>query len=140
MNCIAKELYEEIEDLYPPYYEDKMNKLCNNPADIVKNTTYDLTDVFAVVGEFCEETGETSDKDQCASFLFSSVIELLPVNEANARRLYECFMVFEDLNVIFRLVDDFDEFLTEKQRKNIYERAKATYDEEIVKNIFGIDD
>lgn len=68
------------------------------------------------------------------------MIELLPVNEANARRLYECFMVFEDLNVIFRLVDDFDEFLTKKQRKNIYERAKATYDEEIVKNIFGIDD
>lgn len=140
MNRIAKELYEEIEDLYPPYYEDKMIKLCNNLADIVKNTTYDLTDVFAVVGEFCEETGEASDKDQCASFLFSSVIELLPVNEANARRLYECFMVFEGLNVIFRLVDDFDEFLTEAQRKNIYERAKATYDVQTVKSIFGIDD
>lgn len=68
------------------------------------------------------------------------MIELLPVNEANARRLYECFMVFDDPDVIFRLVDDFDEFLTEAQRKNIYERAKATYDEEIVKNIFGIDD
>ena len=140
MNRIAKELYEEIEDLYPPYYEDKMIKLCNNLADIVKNTTYDLTEVFAVVGEFCEETGETSDKDQCASFLFSSVIELLPVNEANARRLYECFIVFEDLNVIFRLVDDFDEFLTEAQRKNIYERAKKIYDVQTVKSIFGIDD
>lgn len=140
MNRIAKELYEEIGDLYPPYYEDKMIKLCNNLADIAKNTTYDLTDVFAVVGEFCEETGETSDKDQCASFLFSSVIELLPVNEANARRLYECFMVFEDLNVIFRLVDDFDEFLTEAQRKNIYERAKKIYDVQTVKSIFGIDD
>lgn len=140
MNRIAKELYEEIEELYPPYYEDKMIKLCNNLADIVKNTTYDLTEVFAVVGEFCEETGETSDKDQCASFLFSSVIELLPVNEANARRLYECFIVFEDLNVIFRLVDDFDEFLTEAQRKNIYERAKKIYDVQTVKSIFGIDD
>lgn len=140
MNRIAKELYEEIEELYPPYYEDEMIKLCNNRADIVKNTTYDLTDVFAVVGEFCEETGETSDKDQCASFLFSSVIELLPVNEANARRLYECFMVFDDLNVIFRLVDDFDEFLTEAQRKNIYERAKKIYDVQTVKSIFGIDD
>lgn len=140
MNRIAKELFEEIEDLYPPYYEDEMIKLCNNPADIVKNTTYDLTDGFAVVGEFCEETGETSDKDQCASFLFSSVIELLPVNEANARRLYECFMVFEDLNVIFRLVDNFDEFLTEAQRKNIYERAKKIYDVQTVKSIFGIDD
>lgn len=68
------------------------------------------------------------------------MIELLPVNEANARRLYECFMVFEDLNVIFRLVDDFDEFLTEAQRKNIYERAKKIYDVQTVKSIFGIDD
>ena len=140
MNRIAKELYEEIKDLYPPYYEDKTVKLCNNLADIVKNASYELTDVFMTVYEFCEETGETSDKEQCASFLFSSVIDLLPVNEANARRLYDCFMGFDDLDVIIRLVDDFDKFLTEKQRKNIYERAKATYDEEIVKNIFGIDD
>lgn len=50
MNRIAKELYEEIEELYPPYYEDEMIKLCDNLADIVKDTTYDLTDVFAVVG------------------------------------------------------------------------------------------
>lgn len=70
MNRIAKELYEEIEDLYPPYYEDEMIKLCNNPADIVKNTTYDLTDVFAVVGGATKKQAKLRTKTNVHLFCF----------------------------------------------------------------------
>lgn len=70
MNRIAKELFEEIEDLYPPYYEDEMIKLCNNPADIVKNTTYDLTDVFAVVGGLRRNRRNFGQRPMCIFFVF----------------------------------------------------------------------
>lgn len=57
--------------------------------------------------------------------IFEEMIDILEVNERNARILYESFLGFNDYNTFVRLVTEFRDCLTDEELEDIFDAASC---------------
>ena len=66
---------------------------------------------------------------QCS--IYDRIINYLDVNEKNAKRLYESFMGYHDCQAFIYLMNEYEEWITKEQRKEILDIAREMFIESV---------
>lgn len=67
-------------------------------------------------------------------YIFSAVINMLNVDNANAQRLYESFLEYNDIGVFDLLMGIDEKFLSAEQRRRVLDIAKDTFEKPLWEN------
>ncbi|MDE6442774.1 MAG: hypothetical protein K2L12_08505 [Clostridia bacterium] len=132
--------YKQIEQVLKDVYEDKISDDTFNPFaedlyDSVFLCEYDLEDIFAIVFTYEAEIElEFSE----VYYVFCQLIDLLEINEINARRLYKSFMdEFDCLETFVKLYNECSEYLSKIELAKAKEKAFGTFDR-LTLELYGI--
>ena len=108
-----QELRDFAEDLYESVFVDEC----------------DLNDILTMVYYFEEqmraEGANIEFGKQCV--IYEEILRLLDRNETNAKRLYDSFLLYQDLQAFSLLMDTYDSWLTKEERNNVLEIGKETF-------------
>lgn len=134
MSDILKVVCEEYEGSGIAY-DDKV-ALAGRLYDHVFVECGSLNEVFCIVMEFEQEQhdmGNTIDYSK-EYYIFSAVINMLNVDNANAQRLYESFLEYNDIGVFDLLMGIDEKFLSAEQRRRVLDIAKDTFEKPLWEN------
>ena len=93
----------------------------------------DLNDILFMVYIFEESMrnkGAVIDIGrQCC--IYDSIINILEINEKNAKRLYDSFLSYHDCQAFSYLMNEFEKWITPRQREKIISIARETFIESV---------
>lgn len=93
----------------------------------------DLNDILFMVYNFEEsmrDEGVVIDIGrQCC--IYDCIINILEINEENAKRLYESFLGYHDCQAFSYLMNEFEEWITKEQREEILSIAREMFIESV---------
>lgn len=93
----------------------------------------DLNDILFMVYNFEEamrSKGVVIDIGrQCC--IYTCIINILEINEENAKRLYESFLGYHDCQAFTYLMNEFEEWITKEQREEILSIAREMFIESV---------
>lgn len=133
---MEKNYYEAVLEIVKEVYDDcdiceyDLEDLAQELEESVFDDENELGDIFSIVTIFEEQQRETEEVEiefgrACA--VYSQILNLLPVNEENARRLYKSYLNYCDIDGFGLLMDEFDEWLTEEEKQTVLQIAKENF-------------
>ena len=127
-----KKVYDILKNIYNDcnINERTLKEFAEELADYIFLDEYELNEIFIMTSNFESNMREKGVEINYSKefYVFSSIVDCLEHNEMNAKRVFNSFIDYNDLNLFFDLMTDYREFLTKEEIDEIIEIAKSTFD------------